>query len=225
MAEKSNVAVIGLGRFGSSIARSLYNIGHDVLAIDLDESKVHDIMGQVTHSVAGDGTNEGVLRELGVEAYDAAVVAIGSDIVASVMACVILQTIGISNVVARANNETHGNALHKLGVNRIVHTEKEMGNRVAHSLFTPEVEQYVGLTNDFGVNVIRVPREWVEKPLKEIGFSGPRGKQSAVLALKRGKDVFLSPDTDDHLKSGDVIVVAGKDDHLSETLKNDLSDK
>ena len=137
MAEKSNVAVIGLGRFGSSIARSLYNIGHDVLAIDLDESKVHDIMGQVTHSVAGDGTNEGVLRELGVEAYDAAVVAIGSDIVASVMACVILQTIGISNVVARANNETHGNALHKLGVNRIVHTEKEMGNRVAHSLFTP----------------------------------------------------------------------------------------
>ena len=225
MAEKSNVAVIGLGRFGSSIARSLYNIGHDVLAIDLDESKVHDIMGQVTHSVAGDGTNEGVLRELGGEAYDAAVVAIGSDIVASVMACVILQTIGISNVVARANNETHGNALHKLGVNRIVHTEKEMGNRVAHSLFTPEVEQYVGLTNDFGVNVIRVPREWVEKPLKEIGFSGPRGKQSAVLALKRGKDVFLSPDTDDHLKSGDVIVVAGKDDHLSETLKNDLSDK
>ena len=182
-------------------------------------------MGQVTHSVAGDGTNEGVLRELGVEAYDAAVVAIGSDIVASVMACVILQTIGISNVVARANNETHGNALHKLGVNRIVHTEKEMGNRVAHSLFTPEVEQYVGLTPDFGVNVIRVPREWVEKPLKEIGFSGPRGKQSAVLALKRGKDVFLSPDTDDHLKSGDVIVVAGKDDHLSETLKNDLSDK
>ena len=225
MAEKSNVAVIGLGRFGSSIARSLYNIGHDVLAIDLDESKVHDIMGQVTHSVAGDGTNEGVLRELGVEAYDAAVVAIGSDIVASVMACVILQTIGISNVVARANNETHGNALHKLGVNRIVHTEKEMGNRVAHSLFTPEVEQYVGLTPDFGVNVIRVPREGVEKPLKEIGFSGPRGKQSAVLALKRGKDVFLSPDTDDHLKSGDVIVVAGKDDHLSETLKNDLSDK
>ena len=178
MAQKSNVAVIGLGRFGSSIATSLYNIGHDVLAIDMDESKVHEIMGQVTHSVTGDGTDEGVLRELGVEAYDAAVVAIGSDIVASVMACVILQTIGISNVVARANNEIHGNALHKLGVNRIVHTEKEMGNRVAHSLFTPEVEQYVGLTNDFGVNVIRVPREWVEKPLKEIGFSGPRGKQS-----------------------------------------------
>ena len=86
MAQKSNVAVIGLGRFGSSIARSLYNIGHDVLAIDMDESKVHDIMGQVTHSVAGDGTNEGVLRELGVEDYDSAVVAIGSDLVASVMA-------------------------------------------------------------------------------------------------------------------------------------------
>ena len=80
-------------------------------------------------------------------------------------------------------------------------------------------------TWDFGINVIRVPREWVEKPLKEIGFSGPRGKQSAVLALKRGKDVFLSPDTNDHLKSGDVIVVAGKDEHLSETLKIDHSGK
>ena len=186
MAQKSNVAVIGLGRFGSSIARSLYNIGHDVLAIDMDEPKVHDIMGQVTHSVAGDGTNEGVLRELGIEDYDAAVVAIGSDLVASVMACVILKTIGIANIVARAHDETHGNALERLGVNRIVHVETEMGNKVAHSLFTPEVEQYVGLTNDFGVNVIRVPKDWVEKPLKEIGFTGARGKQSAVLALKRG---------------------------------------
>jgi trk system potassium uptake protein TrkA len=225
MAQKSNVAVIGLGRFGSSIAKSLYNIGHDVLAIDKNESKVHEIMGQVTHSVAGDGTDEGVLRELGVEAYDAAVVAIGSDIVASVMSCVILRTIGISNIVARANNDNHGNALHRLGVNRIVHVESDMGNRVAHSLFNPEVEQYVGLTDDFGVNLIRINKRWDEKPIKEIGFSGPRGKQSAVLALKRGKDVFISPDTDEHLKSGDVIVVAGKDDHLSDILKNDTSDK
>ena len=225
MAQKSNVAVIGLGRFGSSIARSLYNIGHDVLAIDMNESKVHEIMGQVTHSITGDGTDEGVLRELGVEAYDAAVVAIGSDIVASVMACVILQTIGISNVVARAHDETHGNALERLGVNRIVHVESDMGNRVAHSLFNPEVEQYVGLTDDFGVNLIRVNKRWDKTPIKEIGFSGPRGKQSAVLALKRGKDVFISPDTDEHLKSGDVIVVAGKDDHLSDILKNRTSDK
>ena len=124
MAQKSNVAVIGLGRFGSSIARSLYNIGHDVLAIDMNESKVHEIMGQVTHSIAGDGTDEGVLRELGIEAYDAAVVAIGSDIVASVMSCVILRTIGISNIVARAHNDTHGNALDRLGVNRIVNVER-----------------------------------------------------------------------------------------------------
>ena len=225
MAQKSNVAVIGLGRFGSSIATSLYNIGHDVLAIDMDESKVHEIMGQVTHSVTGDGTDEGVLRELGIEAYDAAVVAIGSDIVASVMSCVILQTIGISNVVARAHDETHGNALERLGVNRIVHVESDMGNRVAHSLFNPEVEQYVGLTDDFGVNLIRVNKRWDKTPIKEIGFSGPRGKQSAVLALKRGKDVFISPDTDEHLKSGDVIVVAGKDDHLSDILKNDTSNK
>ena len=225
MAQKSNVAVIGLGRFGSSIARSLYNIGHDVLAIDMNESKVHEIMGQVTHSITGDGTDEGVLRELGIEAYDAAVVAIGSDIVASVMSCVILQTIGISNVVARAHDETHGNALERLGVNRIVHVESDMGNRVAHSLFNPEVEQYVGLTDDFGVNLIRVNKRWDKTPIKEIGFSGPRGKQSAVLALKRGKDVFISPDTDEHLKSGDVIVVAGKDDHLSDILKNRTSDK
>ena len=225
MAQKSDVAVIGLGRFGSSIARSLYNIGHDVLAIDMNESKVHEIMGQVTHSIAGDGTDEGVLRELGIEAYDAAVVAIGSDLVASVMSCVILRTIGISNIVARAHDETHGNALERLGVNRIVNVEKDMGNRVAHSLFNPEVEQYVGLTNDFGVNLIRVNERWDKKPIKEIGFSGPRGKQSAVLALKRGKDVFISPDTDEHLKSGDVIVVAGKDDHLSDILKNDTPDK
>ena len=98
----------------------------------MDESKVHEIMGQVTHSVAGDGTDEGVLRELGVEAYDAAVVAIGSDIVASVMSCVILRTIGISNIVARANNDNHGKALHRLALNRIVHVESDMGHKVPH---------------------------------------------------------------------------------------------
>ena len=101
---KKQVVVIGLGRFGTSVARSLYNLGDDVLAIDKDESRVQGIVGQATHALAADATNEAVLRELGIPDYDAAVVAIGSDIVPSIMATVLLKTIGVPYVVSRAYN-------------------------------------------------------------------------------------------------------------------------
>ena len=111
---KKQVVVLGLGRFGSSVARSLYNLGHDVLAIDKDESRVQSIMRQATHALAGDVTSEPVLRELGIPDYDAAVVAIGADIVPSIMASVLLKTMGVPYVVSRAHNELHGNTLERI---------------------------------------------------------------------------------------------------------------
>ena len=108
---KKQVAVIGLGRFGSSVTRALYNLGHDVLAIDTDESRVQEIMGQATYALSGDASSEAVLRELGIPDYDAAVVAIGSNIVSSIMASVLLKTMGVPYVVSRAHNELHGKQL------------------------------------------------------------------------------------------------------------------
>lgn len=212
---KKQVAVIGLGRFGSSVARSLYNLGHDVLAMDLREERVQSMMGSVTYPVTGDGTNETVLRELGILDYDAAVVAVGSDIAASIMASVLLKTLGVPYVASRARDELHGNALELLGVNKVIHAEAEMGVRLAHNLFNPDVQEYLELAPNFGLSRIKVPSRFVQMSLKELGFSNVRDKYGlAVLAIKRGKDITLNPDADDRLQSGDLLVLAGRDDLL-----------
>ena len=212
---KKQVAVIGLGRFGSSIAKSLYNLGHDVLAIDKDPSRVQSIMGQATHAIAGDATDELVLRELGIYDYDVATVSIGTDIVASIMASVLLKTMGVPFVVSRARNDLHGNTLERVGVDRVIHAESEMGVRLAHSLFNPNVQEYLELTPNFGISKVLVPKRFVNMSLKELGFSSPRDKYGlAVLAIRRGKDITLNPDTDDRLQANDWLVLAGKDDLL-----------
>ena len=212
---KKQVVVIGLGRFGTSVARSLYNLGHDVLAIDKDEARVQAIMGQATYELTADATNETVLRELGIPDYEAAVVAIGADVVASIMASVLLKTMGIPYVVSRAHNALHGNTLERIGVDKVVHAEAEMGVRLAHGLFNPNVQEYLEVTPNFGISKMKVPQRFVNMSLRELGFSSPRDKYGlAVLAVSRGKDITLNPDPDDRVRAGDWIVLAGRDELL-----------
>jgi trk system potassium uptake protein TrkA len=212
---KKQVVVIGLGRFGSGVARSLYNLGHDVLAMDVNDERVQSMMGQVTYPVSGNATNETVLKELGVPDYDAAVVAVGSDIPGSVMACVLLKTMDIPYIVARATNELHGITLERIGVDKVIHPESEMGVRLAHNLFNPNLQEYLEMAPNFGLSRMKVPPQFVDKSLKELGFSSPRDKYGlAVLAIRRGKDVTLNPDIDDRLRSGDMLILAGRDELL-----------
>jgi trk system potassium uptake protein TrkA len=212
---KKQVVVIGLGRFGSGVARSLYNLGHDVLAMDVNVDRVQSMMGQVTYPVSGNATNETVLKELGVQDYDAAVVAVGSDIPGSVMACVLLKTMDIPYIVARATNELHGITLERIGVDKVIHPESEMGVRLAHNLFNPNLQEYLEMAPNFGLSRMKVPPQFVDKSLKELGFSSPRDKYGlAVLAIRRGKDVTLNPDIDDRLRSGDMLMLAGRDELL-----------
>jgi trk system potassium uptake protein TrkA len=214
---KQQVVVIGLGRFGSSVARSLYNLGHDVLALDVSEERVQSMMGQVTFPVTGDAANETVLRELGVPDYDAAVVAVGTDIVASVLSTVILKNMGIPYVVARARDDLHGNTLERIGADKVIHAESEMGVRLAHNMFNPNVQEYLELAPNFGFSRIRVPEDYNDKTIGELGFSGPRDKYGlAVMAIKRGRDITLNPDTNDRIRAGDVLILAGRDDFLEQ---------
>ena len=212
---KQQVVVIGLGRFGTNVVQSLYNLGHDVLAIDKREDRVQNVMGQATYALAADATNETVLRELGIPDYEAAVVAIGSDIVPSIMASVLLKDIGVPYVVSRAYNELHGNTLERIGVDKVIHAESEMGVRLAHSLFNPNVQEYLELTPNFGISTMKVPSRFVNMSLKELGFSSPRDRYGlAVLAVKRGREVTLNPDTDDRLREDDWLVLAGRGELL-----------
>jgi trk system potassium uptake protein TrkA len=210
-----SVMIIGLGRFGTSVAHTLFQLGYDVLGIDTDEKVVQANLGQITYSVQGDATNETTLRELGVSNFDAAIIAVGSDMQASLMTSVLLATLDVPLIVARAENQLHGNTLQRIGVHKIIYPEQEMGEFLAHSLFNPDVLEYMDLTPDFGISKIRVPDSLADMSLKEAGLSRARDKYGvAVIAIKRGKDVTLAPDEDDKLHKGDILVVAGKDDQL-----------
>lgn len=214
---KQQVFVIGLGRFGSSVARSLYNLGHDVLAMDVSEDRVQSMMGQVTFPVTGDASNENVLRELGVPDYGAAVVAVGTDIVASVLSTVILKNMGIPYIVARARDELHGNTLERIGADKVVHAESEMGVRLAHNMFNTNVQEYLELAPNFGFSKLKVPPNFDGKTISELGFSTPTDKYHlSVMAIKRGRDVTLNPDVDDRIRSGDELILAGRDEFLEE---------
>ena len=215
MAEQ--IAVIGLGRFGSTIAKTLYQMGHNVLAIDSDARLVEEHRGVTTYPVQADATVETVLRELGIQSYDIVVVAIGSDVTANIMAAVLLLSLGVKEdrLIVRAESELHADTLRRMGIHRVVSPEQEMGSRLAHTMFRQEMPEYLSLTPTYGVGLMKLPASFVNKSLKEVGLGGARDRyRPAVLALRRGRNVVLSPDEDDQLRDGDWLVMAGSDEQL-----------
>lgn len=212
---KKQVVVIGLGRFGSNVARTLYGMNHDVLAIDNDERVVQEVTGFVTYPVKTDATSEAALRELGVPNFDIAIVAIGSDIQASIMVTVLLKSLEVPYIVARARNDLHGQILGRVGANRVVYPEREMGVRVARNIFNPEVLEYMDLAPDFGISKVKIPDQFHRQTLREAGLAGARDKYGlAVLAVRRGKDLILLPSEEERLQKGDLLVISGRDEHL-----------
>ena len=212
----SQVAVIGLGRFGTSVAQELYSIGHDVLCIDMDERLTQAMVGQVTYAVTGDATSPELLEELGIRNFDAAVVAIGSDMQSSILVTTLLkQQFQLAQVLARATTDLHARTLKAVGADRVVHPEQEAGVRTAHSLFQREVLEYMELTHDYGISMIGVSPEMVGQSLEQAGFTSARDKYgAAIVAIKRGREPILVPSKDEEIKKGDVLVVAGREEVL-----------
>ena len=210
---KQQVMVIGLGRFGSNVARTLYQLGHDVMAIDLDEDLVQPMMGEVTYALRGDATQEAVLREMGVQNFDIAIVAIGANIEASIMVSVLLKTLNVPYIAARAHSFLHGNTLERIGCDRVIHPEEEGGRRLAHSLFNPDVQEYLEVGSAFGISRITVPDRFKSMTIGEAGFAGPRDKYGvSVVVLRRGDEVILRPDPNEMMKLGDTLILAGPDE-------------
>ncbi|MEL5900799.1 TrkA family potassium uptake protein, partial [Clostridium sporogenes] len=136
---RKQFVVIGLGRFGTSVAKTLYTLGNDVLAIDSSEDIVQSIADSVTHSVQIDATDENSLRSLGIRNFDVAVITIGSDIQASTMATLLVKEMGVKYIIAKANTEIHAKVLYKIGADRVVFPERDMGVRVAHNLVSTNI--------------------------------------------------------------------------------------
>lgn len=208
-----NYVVIGCGRFGSSVAKTLYSLGHDVLAIDQDEEKIQSISDQVTHAVEADANDENVLRSLGIRNFDVAVVSIGSDIQSSIMATLICKELGVKYVLCKAKNELQAKVLYKIGADRVVFPERDMGIRVAHNLVSQNVLEYIELDPHYSIAEIVTPSKWIGKTIGELDLRANYGIN--VMAVKHGMEINISPDATDTLKPGDIMVVIGKNEQIN----------
>lgn len=199
--------VIGLGRFGSRVARQLYSLGCEVLAIDVRSELVQQIANDVTHAVVGDAQDKEVLKALGVRNLECAVVAIGDDLSASVLATMNLKELGVPYLVCKAHDETHRKVLEKLGADRVVIPEQENGDRLARSLSTPNVLDYIELSADYGIVEVPAPRSWWEKTLKDLNVRAKLGAN--IIAIRRDGQINVAPGADFMFREGDIIVVLG----------------
>ncbi|MDG2496794.1 MAG: TrkA family potassium uptake protein [Aquiluna sp.] len=203
----TNVIVIGMGRFGSSLALELMRTGHEVLGVDTDERLVQQMAQELTHTVRANTTDEAVLQELGIQEFDAAVVAIGADIEASILTTSLLLQLGVPNVWAKANSKSHGRILEQLGAHHVIFPEYEMGKRVAH-MVSGESLDYVPIDNDFVMVKAKVPESFNNQTLAELKIRS--NYQVTVVAVTKGDGAYEPAFPETVLQSGDQIVVAGQ---------------
>lgn len=205
--------VIGLGLFGSSVARQLCALGAEVLAVDTSPELVQRVSGEVTAAAVADARDSEVLRALGAQECDCAVVAIGDDLAGSVLATMSLKELGIGYIVCKAHDETHRRVLEKLGANKVVIPEKEVADKLARSLTSHNVLDFIELSNDYGIVEIPTPRAWVGKNLKELNIRAKLGVN--VIAIGRDGKVSVSPRAEFELAKDDILVVLGDYDSLT----------
>lgn len=200
--------VLGLGRFGMSLARTLCDLGQEVLAVDEDETLVSAIAPYITQALQLNATDETALAELGVTNFDAAIVSIGQNTRDSILVCVLLKELGIPYLIAKANDDLHAKVLRKIGVDRVVFPERDMGARVARSILTPNVLDLMNLSDDYQIVEIRVPEKWISNSI--IGVNVRRHYGLNILAIHRGGHFLVSPSPDLMFEAGDTLLVMGR---------------
>ena len=207
--------VIGLGRFGTAVATELCRLGHEVLAIDESEDRVQSISSQVTHAVAGDARDPGVLRALGVRNYNCAIVAVADDVGNSALITMNLKELGVRQVIAKAQSHVHQKVLQKIGADKVVFPEHEMGMKLAQNLSSSNILNFIELSDDFGIVELAVPKAWVGQSLRGLDV---RAKYRVnIIAIRRGgdeHDLEVAPGADYVLAAGDVVVTLGRNEDI-----------
>ncbi len=211
--------VIGLGRFGNAVAAELCALGNEVLAVDSQEDLVQAASAYVTHAVTADARDPEVLRQLSARSFDCVVVAIGGDIGTSALITLALKEMGVARVVAKASSHTHKKVLEKIGADRVVFPEQEMGVKLAHALSDANVLNFIELSEDASIVEIPVPAAWVNKTLRQLDVRNSYGVN--VIALRRGpkQKLTIAPGGEDVLESTDVVVALGLDKNINRIQK------
>jgi trk system potassium uptake protein TrkA len=217
---RQSFAVIGLGRFGSAVARTFVEMGQDVVGIDANEAHVQE-MADALQSVAQlDATDERALRAAGIQDVDCAVISIGENIEASLLVVMLVKEMGIKRIVAKAVTPLHGRILERIGVQRVVFPEREMGQRLAHSLVVPNVLDYIELSRDFSIIDLPAPQVFVGHSLKDLQLRNRYGLM--LIAIKRktvtgdGEITSIAPSADDVIEAGTVLSLLGSNERLAQ---------
>lgn len=217
-----NYIVIGCGRFGFSIAKTLFELGHDVLAVDSNMDKIQEISDHVTEAIQLDVTDDKALQSVGLKNFDAAIVTITSDFEAAIMATLIVKESHIATVICKARTDLQAQVFQKLGANRIVFPERDMGVRVAHQLASPNILEFFSFDRDFSIAEIKCPEAWVGKSLKEIDMRAKYGLNTIGIKTEGTEDINFSPDVDERLTRSHVLLLVGKEEKIIR-LSNQLS--
>ena len=208
--------VIGMGRFGSALAKELTSLGHEVLALDESEEAIARIADHVTHAVIGDAKDENVIRSIGVRNFDCAVVAIAGDIQDSVLVTLMLKDMGVKKVIAKAQSLMHMRVLERIGADQVVFPERDMGQRVAQSLAASNIIDFIELSEDYSIIELACPKKWFGKTFRDLNIRGEYGINVIAVRGSEGKEVTVSPPANYRLTEGDVLIVIGGNSELDE---------
>lgn len=210
---KKQFAVIGLGRFGGSICRALLEQGMEVLAMDKNEDRVNEFASIATHAVIADTTDENVLKSLGIRNFDTVIVAIGEDIQSSILTTLILKELGVNHITVKAQNDYHEKVLRKIGADHVVHPERDMGRRIAHYIVSNNVLDYLELSDEYSIVEIKVNELLSGHSLVELDVRAKYGLN--IVAIKRGKEIIVSPSAEDPLRLEDILIIIGADSDIN----------
>lgn len=208
----NDFVVFGLGKFGKSVAQTLAENGKDVLAIDSSEEVIQEVSDVVTHAVQADVTDIDALRALGVGNFDVAVIAISNNLQASIMSTILAKEMGVPFVLAKAQTDIHKRVLEKVGADKVIFPEREIGVRIANNLISETFVDFIELSDDYSIVETEVIDEWVGKSLKEINMRVNYGIN--VMAIRKGESISITPGPDLILQTGDILVVIGSNADL-----------
>lgn len=205
--------ILGLGRFGSSMAKTLCSLGHDVMAIDNCEEHVNNIADRVTNALRADASDEKVLMNVGVRNFDCVIISMGNDIRASVLSTLQCQELGAKHIIAKASDELHAKLLSKVGADQVVMPEQDFSKRLAKQLVSKNVIDFLELSDQYSIREMHIPTAWIGKSILAIDV---RKKYSVnIVALRRGEHIKLTLDPNMIFEAGDLLIVVGDNRDLT----------
>lgn len=206
---KKSVVVFGLGKFGMRVATKLYDQGIDVMAVDKNYDLVQDAADSVTVASQADFLDDEAIKELGLSNFDIAVVATGESLEASIVATLAAKDAGIEEVIVKSNSPKKGRVLKKLGADRIIYPELDMGDRLARSISRSNLLEFIHFSQEYGIMEVRAKESWIGKTIREMDFRNTY--QMNIIAINRQGDYIVSPKAEDVIEKGDVLILIGKE--------------